>query len=118
MPNTTNPPRAVQLCHETLLWVVPVLDKFPRNRRFTLGERIESGLLNVLADLVDASYSKKNQTSLRAANKALSVVRHCWRLAMELGTVSQRQYQHGAKLLVELGRQIGGWYRFEAGRSV
>ena len=34
-------PQAVQSCHELLLWVIPQLDKFPRVRRFTLGERIE-----------------------------------------------------------------------------
>ena len=33
--------QAVQACHELLLWRIPQLDKFPRVRRFTLGERIE-----------------------------------------------------------------------------
>ena len=41
-------PQAVQSCHELLLWLIPQLDKFPRVRRFTLGERIEGGLLAVL----------------------------------------------------------------------
>jgi hypothetical protein len=36
-----NIPQAVQSCHELLLWFIPQLDKFPRVRRFTLGERIE-----------------------------------------------------------------------------
>jgi hypothetical protein len=36
-------PQAVQSCHDLLLWVIPQLDKFPRVRRFTLGERIEGG---------------------------------------------------------------------------
>ena len=38
-------PQAVQSCHELLLWLIPQLDKFPRSRRFTLGERLVSGLL-------------------------------------------------------------------------
>ena len=37
-------PQVVQSCHELLLWLIPQLDKFPRSRRFTLGERIEAGL--------------------------------------------------------------------------
>lgn len=36
-----NIPQAVQSCYELLLWLIPQLDKFPRARRFTLGERIE-----------------------------------------------------------------------------
>ncbi len=42
MPATV--PQAVQSCHDLLLWIIPQLDKFPRSRRFTLGERIETGL--------------------------------------------------------------------------
>ena len=48
-------PQAVQSCHELLLWLIPQLDKFPRVRRFTLGERIEAGLLAVLELLVEAA---------------------------------------------------------------
>jgi hypothetical protein len=64
MSAAPNPVRAVQLCHETILWIIPQLDNFPRNRRFTLGERLESHLLIVLAELVDASYSKQKITSI------------------------------------------------------
>jgi hypothetical protein len=31
-----------------LLWLIPQIDKFPRVRRFTLGERLESAMLEVL----------------------------------------------------------------------
>jgi len=47
-------PQAVQACHELLLWVIPQLDKFPRSRRFTLGERVESGIIEVLELLAQA----------------------------------------------------------------
>ena len=49
-------PQAVQDCHDLLRWLIPLLDKFPRARRFTLGERLEGGLLDVLEELVDAAY--------------------------------------------------------------
>jgi len=104
-------PQAVQSCHELLLWLIPQLDKFPRVRRFTLGERIESGLLEVLELLVEAAYSRNKDTSLRRANLKLEVVRHLWRLAHELKVTATRQYEHGARLLDDLGRQIGGWLR-------
>jgi hypothetical protein len=35
----------VQACHALLVWVIPQLDRFPRLRRFTLGERIERAVL-------------------------------------------------------------------------
>lgn len=47
-------PKVVQDCRATLLWLIPELDKFPRNRRFTLGEKLENVLLEVLSALIDA----------------------------------------------------------------
>lgn len=48
MSPPANTPAAVQQCHDLLHWMIPLLDNFPRNRRFTLGERLESGLLDIL----------------------------------------------------------------------
>jgi hypothetical protein len=104
-------PQAVQSCHDLLLWLIPQLDKFPRSRRFTLGERLEDGLLDVLELLVEAAYTRNKEAPLRRANLRLEVVRHLWRLGHELKAVATRQYEHGAKLIDELGRQIGGWLR-------
>jgi hypothetical protein len=86
-----NTPRAVQLTHELLVWMIPQLDKFPRNRRFTLGERIESGLIEVLANLVEAGYSRKNGEYLRQANRQLAVARHLWRVCLELNTIDKKR---------------------------
>ncbi len=107
-------PQAIQTCHDLLAWVIPLLDQFPRNRRFTLGERIESGLLSVLEKLTDAAYRKDKAQSLNEANRKLAVVRHLWRLSMELKVISKKRYQHGAGLLLDLGRQLGGWSKASA----
>ncbi|MGH7231921.1 MAG: diversity-generating retroelement protein Avd [Nitrospiraceae bacterium] len=109
--STSSAPHAVQACHELLLWLIPHLDKFPRSRRFTLGERIETGMLDVLELLVEAAYTRNKQAPLQRANLRLEVVRHLWRLAHELKVMAIRQYEHGARLLDDLGRQIGGWLR-------
>ena len=104
-------PEAVQACHEFLLWLLPQLDKFPRVRRFTLGERLEEGLLLVLELLVEAAYTRSKEQPLQRANLRLEVIRHLWRVAHELKIISTRRYEHGAGLVDDLGRQIGGWLR-------
>lgn len=109
MSDTT--PQAVQACHELLHWLIPQLDKFPRNRRFTLGEKLETGLIQLLEHLVEAAYSRAKQEPLKRANLRLATLRHLWRLAHELQVVSTRRFAHGAGLIDDLGRQIGGWLR-------
>ena len=110
----TTLPQVIEDCHELLKWLIPLLDKFPRTRRFTLGERLESGMLAVLEECIDAAYSKRKRTQLNTANRRLSSVRHLWRLAYELRVIPRRRYLHGSQRLVELGNQIGAWQKSQA----
>jgi len=109
-------PQAVQACHEILIWLVPHLDKFPRVRRFTLGERLESTLLEVLELLVQAAYTRGKREALSKANLRLEVARHLWRMAYELKTIPLKRYEHGARLMTDLGRQVGGWLKSSPAR--
>ena len=93
-------PQAVQRCHELMVWMIPQLDKMPRQRRFTLGDKLELILLEVLENLVTAAYSKDKQRLLQQANNKLEVARHLWRMAMELKAVSLKSWTYGAQLMV------------------
>jgi hypothetical protein len=104
-------PKAVQDCHNLIVWLIPQLDKFPRNRRFTLGDRIETTLLKVLETLVEAAYLRDKRRLLRRANVHIAVVRHLWRAAYDLKVIPVKRFEHGARLTDELGKQIGGWLR-------
>lgn len=104
-------PQVIEQCHRTLLWMIPVIERMPRQRRFTMGERLETGLLDVLSLLVDAAYRSDKQASLQAANRKLAVLRHLWRVASELKVLSVNHYEQGAQHLVDLGRQTGGWLK-------
>ena len=108
---TTIDPKAVQDCHELLVWLIPQLDKFPRARRFTLGDRIEQRLLDVLEDLVEATWSNQALPALTRANRRLEMMRHLWRAAFELKLMSMRQYEFGSRKMDGIGRQIGGWIK-------
>jgi len=91
--------------------LIPHLDSFPRNRRFTLGDRLESGVIEILELLVEAAYTRNKHDVLKRANLRLAVVRHLWRVAHELKTIPTKRYGQGAKLLEDLGKQIGGWLK-------
>ena len=104
-------PVAISDCHQLLVWLIPHLDQFPRVRRFTLGEKLEKVLLEVLEHLLDAAYQRPAQKGLvlQQANRKLALARHLWRLGFELKSCSFKPYHHGSEMMVALGRQIGGW---------
>ena len=91
------PHQTIHDCHALLLWIISQLNKFPRLRRYTLGERIETLLLQVLERLLEAAYSsgRDKTRALQRASQQLNVFRHLWRLSHELRAVLPRAHAHG-----------------------
>lgn len=99
--------------HDFLFWLLPQLQKFPRIYRFTLSERIQCTAMG-FQDLLIAAGKAKNEERknyLKEADIALEQLRFWLRLSSELGLFSLGQYEHAARMLVEVGRLLGGWIK-------
>jgi hypothetical protein len=104
-------PVAVQKCYDLVLWLLQVIEKFPRSHRFTVGDRLATAALDVLEDLVTAAYSRSKREQLERANQRLHRVRFLTRLSKDLKILSHRSYEVAAERTDEVGRLIGGWLR-------
>ena len=49
----------IQRCHDLIAWFVPWLEKLPRGHRHLLGERIQTGLYELLELLVLARFDRQ-----------------------------------------------------------
>ena len=110
-----NLPTAVTKAYDVLLWLINHVGKFPKSHRFVLGDRIESRMLTVLEALVLAAYAREKKAHLQQANGHLQVLRLLVRAGKDLGFTSAKQYEFISRELVDLGRQIGGWAKTQAG---
>lgn len=115
LPRPGSGPRAVgpalEAAYQFILWLIPTVEKFPRNQKFQLGDRIQNDALNVLERLIEATYSRERADTLRAANLALEKLRFGLRLAKDLKHLDFKRYEHGARAVDEIGRLVGGWLR-------
>ena len=107
---------AVAKMYDFTLWLLPHLAKFPREHRFTLGDRLELGALEILELLVEASYSRNKLDMLRAANTKLEKLRYLIRLAKDLKLMSITQYEFASRAMLNIGNEIGGWARQQGAR--
>lgn len=102
---------ALEAMYQFMLWLVPTVDKFPRARKFTLGDRIETTALDVMDGLIAATYTRGRDALLVQANLGLERLRFLFRLAMELRCIDTKRYEHAARSLDEIGRLVGGWMK-------
>ena len=79
-----------------LTWVAERVAKFPRDQKFTVGNRLIESCLDAMVHLVEASYRRDKNAALAAASRALVRARVLMRLAHALRCVSEAQHLHFA----------------------
>jgi hypothetical protein len=99
--------------HDFLLWLLPQVQKFPRAYRFTLSERIQRQGMEFQDSIVWAGKSKgeTRRVWLAKADVLLEQLRFWLRFARDLGLFTVGQYEHAARLQVEMGCLLGSWIK-------
>jgi len=99
--------------HDFLLWLLPQVQKFPRVYRFSLAERVQHIAMDFQDFIVSAGKSKNEERRiwLQKADIALEQLRFWLRFSKELDLLHIGQYEHSARMLVEMGRLLGAWIK-------
>ena len=92
-------------------WYIEKLSSLPKNHRFTLGEKIQNSLLDLLILLSDAIYSKEKRKLLNEANKELEKLRILSRLLKDLKLLPIDNYRFVSSSIEEIGKMLGGWMK-------
>lgn len=97
--------------YDLMLWFLPQIVTIPRVHRFTLGERMENQLCELLELLIEARYTKEKAHLLRKANLTLEKFRFFVRLLKDLHFINLKKYEFLSRQIVDIGSQIGGWLK-------
>ena len=106
---------ALEAHYRFILWLLPVLERFPRSQKFLLGDRMQGTALDVLERLIEATYTQRRDAQLAQANLGLEKLRYLCRLAWELRYLDARRYEYAARCLDDTGRRIGAWIKVHRG---
>lgn len=103
----------IERTYDLVKWFLSHLAKFPRSHRYSLGQRIESRLYDVMEQLIRAKYAPRGAKlpHLSAINLDLEVLRFLCRLADVLALLPHKSHEYAARELNEIGRLVGGWMR-------
>ncbi|MFM7528006.1 MAG: diversity-generating retroelement protein Avd, partial [Nodosilinea sp.] len=101
----------IQKTYDLIKWYVPILNRLPRNHKFLLGDRITSGLYDLLENLIQARYEQDKLSRLQSLNSKLDILRHQTRLLLDFELVADRRYEYISNLLNSIGADLGGWIK-------
>ncbi len=96
-------------------WLLDTVEKFPKNSRFTVGQRIINVSLDIMELLIEARYAQKGKKEkieyLHKINIALDKLRIFMRIAENRKYLSQKQIAFIFQELFEIGSLLGGWIK-------
>jgi hypothetical protein len=101
----------IQKTHDLIQWYVPILNRLPRDHKFMLGDRIISGLYDLLEGLIRARYAREKLPQLQQLNIQLDILRHQTRLLLGFKLLSAKRYEYVGQHINGIGVELGGWIK-------
>ena len=95
--------------YDLLCWLLPETVKFPRQHRFVLAEAVQRAALLFQEQIIEAGMADKPLPWLREADVTLTQLRTYLRLCSDLKLLPFNHYEHGSRMVDEVGRLLGGW---------
>jgi hypothetical protein len=101
----------IQKTYDLIQWYVPILNRLPRDHKFLLGDRIVTGLYDVLEGLIRARYAQDKLPQLESLNSRLDILRYQTRLLLDFDLIATKRYEYAGQLLNSIGTDLGGWIK-------
>jgi four helix bundle protein len=101
--------------YDLVAWVIPLTVKFPRQQRFVMAAVLQREALSFQEKLIEAVHQPQPDERLADADAELDKLRTHLRLCRDLELVNPGQYEYAARMLVEVGRLLGGWRKKASG---
>lgn len=87
------------------------LPHFPKTSRYTIGEKIDSLFVEIIENIVTASYVSKQEKLpyTKQGLLKLDVLKFFLQVAWEIKALDNKKYIALSEYLNEVGKMLGGW---------
>ena len=105
-----------KLSYELLARVMLLTKEFPRDHKFTLGQKIRDEIIFVIVLIYRANSSEQKVSIIKEILERILVVELLIRLAQDIHILSQKNYANLVEMTESIARQAEGWKK-TAGRA-
>ncbi len=100
-----------QKTYDLILYLFPIVDRFPKYEKFVLCSQIKNRLLYIIKQIIRANKSRNKIPVLFDIDISLEELRVLIRLAHDRRFLSKKSYAETSRRLSEIGRLLGGWLK-------
>ena len=107
----------IQKTCDLIKYYVPIVERFPKVHKFTVGDRIINQLYDLLEGLIKAKYAHKKLNHLINLNVQLDILRHQTKLLLDFQLIPLKRYKYISQQIDEIGIELGGWIKKQRQRE-
>ena len=102
-----------QKAYDFLVWVFAKTDGFPKSKRFSIGQRLEVLLLDLVVLLNGLQYSKERARKLFRVSAAFDEIKLLMKHSHDTRLISRDSFAYSLHFADEIGAMIGGLLKHE-----
>jgi len=106
-----------QHTYKLTLEIYQTTRQFPREFKYTLGQRLKEMISDLLNCIVVANSKKDKKDSLEEAQLKLEQLRIHIRLTSDLKVMKLKRFEYFNRIIEEIAKQLSGWLEWSKGRS-
>jgi four helix bundle protein len=107
----------LQKVYDFLLYIYPVIAKFPKYEKFTLQTQLKNCVIDMARLIIRSNKSTTKKSHLYEADVLLEELRMLIRLSHDLRYINPHQYGVICGKTAEIGSLLGGFIKFVQGVS-
>ncbi|MFA5432780.1 MAG: diversity-generating retroelement protein Avd [Candidatus Paceibacterota bacterium] len=102
-----------QKTYDFMLYMYPMVNKFPKSQRFVLAQHIENITLEILEKIIEINSCdiKEKRDLVRKIDINVDKLKILFRLAKELKFINIKRYGIISEKIIELGKLTKGWQK-------
>jgi len=100
-----------QKSYDFLIRIFKEIHNFPREYKYSLGEKIKDCCLEMLDEIIVANSETIKTPYLKKVIQQVDRLRIYIRLCYYLNVIGKRKYEVLSKFIDEVGRMAGGWLK-------
>jgi four helix bundle protein len=101
-----------QKIYDFLLYIYPIIGKYPKREKFALQERTKNCILDIQECIIKANKSNIKKNHLYEADSKLEELKTLIRLANDLHYINQHTYGVISTKISEIGSLLGGFIKY------
>lgn len=100
-----------QKIEDMMVYAYQAIKQFPKSEKFSLGADIRSTMSSLLKLVIRCNKRYTKKTTMQDLDIELDSLRGLVRVAHELKFIPFNKYANWSRMLDEIGKMIGGWFK-------